>query len=142
MDTAQLLVTILGAGGGGAAILALINGTFKWITGSAGRERQRNTDLVSQRLKAVEERDSAEKERDESDKKRREAYEYASKLRRQLIEHGIEPIPPFELEDPGLVGVPRPIPTEDVTEPPASDDPPKRKKSGSDLPTHPTSPYS
>ena len=140
MDPAQLIVTILGAGGGGAAILALINGTFKWITGAAGRERQRNTDLVAQRLKAVEERDAAEQERDESDKKRREAYEYASQLRRQLIEHGIEPIPPSTLQDPD--GMPGAI---QVKNPPQIDTPSLDQiVSKPDKPTRPdpSSPYS
>jgi hypothetical protein len=59
MDSAQLLVTVLGAGGGGAALLALINGFWKWANGSAGRERDKNTDLVSQRKNAIRERDQA-----------------------------------------------------------------------------------
>lgn len=137
MDVAQLLVTILGAGGGGAALLALINGTFKWLTGAAGRERNKNTDLVAQRLKAIEERDAAEAERDASDKKRREAYEYASKLRRQLIEHGIEPIPAWNIEDaeaPGAMSMPK----VEAKEQPALFEAPKKAP----LPTHPSSPYS
>lgn len=93
MDTAQLLVTVLGAGGGGAALLALINGLLKWLSGAATRERNRNSDLISQRRKAIEEREEAEKARDEADEKRREADEYAAKLRRQLIEAGLEPEP-------------------------------------------------
>lgn len=93
MDTAQLLVTLLGAGGGGAALLALINGLIKWLSGSASRERDKNTDILAQRRKAIEEREEADKLRDAADEKRREADEYASKLRRQLIEAGIEPEP-------------------------------------------------
>lgn len=92
MDTAQLLVTILGAGGGGAALLALINGLLKWLNGSAGRERDKNTDLIAQRRKAIEEREAAERARDEADGDRRAAYEYASQLRRQLIEAGLVPV--------------------------------------------------
>lgn len=91
MDTAQVLVTVLGAGGGGAALLALINGLMKWLSGSARREREKNTDLVTQRMEAIEERDRAFKERDEADVRRRVAYEYASSLRRQLIESGVTP---------------------------------------------------
>lgn len=91
MDTAQLLVTIIGAGGGGAVLLALINGLIKWISGASARERNRNTDLISQRSKAIEERDTAERERDDADLRRRIAYEYASTLRRQLIENGLTP---------------------------------------------------
>jgi hypothetical protein len=92
VDTAQLLVTILGAGGGGAAVLALIKGLLNWLNGSAGRERDKNTDLITQRRKAIEERVSAENARDEADSDRRAAYEYASELRRQLIEAGLEPV--------------------------------------------------
>lgn len=91
MDATQLLVTILGAGGGGAAILALVNGLIKWLSGSATRERDRNTDLISQRRRAVQERELAQKERDEADKLRRNSEEYCSMLRRQLIEAGIDP---------------------------------------------------
>lgn len=93
MDTSQMLVTVLGAGGGGAALLALINGLIKWLSGSSARERQRNTDIMAQRRKAIEERDLADDERDTSDKRRRIADEYSSSLRRQLLENGIEPLP-------------------------------------------------
>jgi len=93
VDTASLLVTILGAGGGGAALLALIKGAINWLSGASGRERDKNTNLISQRRTAIVDRDAAEKERDDADKKRRTAYEYASGLRRQLIENGIEPKP-------------------------------------------------
>lgn len=91
MDAAQVLVTMLGAGGGGAVLLALINGLMKWISGASGRERDKNTDLISQRHSAIEDRDQAEKDRDEADRKRRLTDEYASALRRQLIENGITP---------------------------------------------------
>lgn len=140
MDTAQLVVTILGAGGGGAAILALINGTFKWLTGAAGRERQRNTDLVAQRLKAVEERETAENERDSSDVKRRDAYEYASQLRRQLIEHGIEPIPPITLEDP--YGFPGAIKMKKLDDSDSNKSKSVGKTDNPAVSTNPASPYS
>ena len=91
MDTATLLVTVLGAGGGGAVVLALINGVIKWLTGSSAREREKNTDIIAQRRTAIEERDQAEKERDAADAKRRSSDEYASTLRRQLLELGIQP---------------------------------------------------
>lgn len=89
MDTAQLLVALLGAGGGGAVLLALVNGLIKWLSGASARERDRNTNLESQRKKAIEEREAAENEREQADLRRRQAYEYASTLRRQLIENGI-----------------------------------------------------
>jgi hypothetical protein len=113
MDSAQLLVTVLGAGGGGAALLALINGFWKWANGSAGRERDKNTDLVSQRKNAIRERDQANDERDESDRQKRSAFEYAARLRRQLIEAGLEPIPmPINLEATPSKAIGGPAPTD------------------------------
>lgn len=91
MDAAQLVVTILSSAGGSAVVVTLINGTIKWLSGASGRERQRNTDLATQRTRAIEERDAAEKERDEADLKRREAEEYAARLRVQLFTTGITP---------------------------------------------------
>lgn len=91
MDGAQVLVSIMAYGGGGAALTALITGLVKWLSGSASRERVRNADIERQRLIAIEERRHAEQDRDESDRKRRLAYEYASKLRSQLLENGIQP---------------------------------------------------
>lgn len=91
MDTAQLIVAILSAAGGGAALLALINGFIKWLNGSANRERLRNTGLIEQRMRAIEERDQALDERDDAERKKREAYEHASRLTRQLLELGVSP---------------------------------------------------
>jgi hypothetical protein len=104
MDTAQVIVTLLGGGGGAAVVIALINGILKQLSGSAGRERERNTSLSEQRVKAIEERDKAYKDRDDAvaeataDRdleatKRRKTEEYASVLRRQLNEAGIVPEP-------------------------------------------------
>lgn len=93
METSQVLVTVLGAGGGGAALLALINGLIKWLSGSSARERSKNTDLVSQRRNAIEEREEAFRDRDVSDTNRRITEEYASSLRRMLLENGITPDP-------------------------------------------------
>lgn len=91
MDDAPLLVTILGAGGGGAVLLALVNGLIKWISGATHRERIRNTNIVEQRAKAIIARDEAEDERDQEARLRREAEEHVSILRRQLIENGFDP---------------------------------------------------
>ena len=102
-ETAKLVFTCLGAGFGGAALLALINGLIKWLSGAAGRERIRNTTLAEQRVQAIAERDKAvadrdekvdkaEKERDDADKLRREAEEHVAKLQRQVILMGGEPV--------------------------------------------------
>lgn len=87
----QLLAAILGAGGGGAVLLALVNGIIKWLSGASHREREKNTDLFSQRRKAIEERDEANDRADEEANRRREAEERVAILQRQLILAGIEP---------------------------------------------------
>lgn len=100
MDRAQMLVTVIGAGGGGAVLLALVNGFIKWLSGASGRERARNTDLLSQKTHAVEERIKAEQERDEADDLRRIAIEYAHSLRWLMKERGHEPPPlPYRLQN-------------------------------------------
>lgn len=91
MEKAQLLVTVLGAGGGGAVLLALVNGLIKWLSGASARERDKNTNLITQRRNAIEDRDAALKDRDEADDDRRKTEEYNSVLRRQLLENGITP---------------------------------------------------
>lgn len=91
MDTAQFVATIMGAGGGGAVLLVLVNGLIKWLSGAAGRERQNNTSLEKQRRDAVRDRELADTRADISDKHKRDAYEYASVLRRLLREAGVEP---------------------------------------------------
>lgn len=91
MDSAQLVATIMGAGGGGAVVLLLVKGVLNWLNGSAGRERSRNTSLEAQRVKAIEDRDAANRETDSANVKFFQLRDYASQLRRQLIESGITP---------------------------------------------------
>ena len=91
-ETAKLLFTALGAGSGGAALLALINGIFKWLSGAARREQIRNTSIAEQRNKAVKEKDDAEAELETEILKRREAEEHVAKLQRQVILLGAEPV--------------------------------------------------
>jgi hypothetical protein len=92
VDKAQLLATIVGAGGGGAALLALVNGLIKWLSGASAREREKNTDLISQRRKAIEERDEAYDKLEGETTRRRDAEEHVSILKRQLLLAGLEPI--------------------------------------------------
>lgn len=82
---------LLGAGGGGVALSALIKGLIGWLSGASGRERDRNSNLITQRRTAIEEMNVAVKEREEADDKRRNSDEYVSILRRQLIESGQQP---------------------------------------------------
>jgi len=86
------LATVLGAGGGGAVLLALVNGILKWLSGASHREREKNTDLNAQRHKAIEERDEAERERDDETRRRREAEEHVAILQRQLLLAGHWPL--------------------------------------------------
>jgi hypothetical protein len=92
VDTAQTIVAILGAGGGGVVLSALVNGFFKQLSGAAGREQAKNTDLSSQRNEAIVSKNAAEKERDAADKQRRQVEEYNSLLIRQIIELGETPL--------------------------------------------------
>lgn len=85
MDDAQLLVTILGAGGGGAALLELIKGLFRYLHARGDREKLRESDAQKNAREANAARETA-------DKKRRRAEEYVSVLRRQLLDNGIDPI--------------------------------------------------
>lgn len=91
-ETAKLLFTALGAGSGGAALLALINGIFKMLSGTAQRERIRNTSLSQQRKDAIKERDDAADDLEKEIVRRREAEEHVAKLQRQIILMGGEPV--------------------------------------------------
>lgn len=91
MEPAEFLVTIIGAGGGGAILLSLIRGLSSWLSGGAGRERVRNASFAEQRNNAVIARGEMAEERDAEATKRRKTEEYASLLRRQLIENGLTP---------------------------------------------------
>lgn len=84
--TARALVILLTALGIPALLASLGRSLWKWWTGRAGRERAKNNDLVARlhRSQESEERQAIQT---------RKALEYASRLRRQLIENGFEPVP-------------------------------------------------
>ena len=89
MDTTQVVVALLGSAGGGAFLVALVNGAVKYFNGTAGRERVRNITLKEQRNEAWAD---AERERERADREahnRRITEEYASQLRRDCTEHGM-----------------------------------------------------
>lgn len=97
MDNATLIATLVGAGGLGAALLELVRGFSRWSNGTAAREKSRNADLVTQRNDAWEERDRqsdrADKLQQRADteaRNRNRAQDYAARLRRMLIEAGVE----------------------------------------------------
>lgn len=84
MDTAQVIVGVLGALGAGGLIAQLVRFAMKRADGSAAREASRNTSLESQRSKAVHDRDQA-------DAKARIMSDYAARERRKVIELGGTP---------------------------------------------------
>lgn len=97
MDSAQI-VMLVGAGGGGAVLLALVKGIIDWLSGSASRERDRDSGLAAQRTLAVERAERAEsradrafEKRDEEANKRREAEEHVAILQYQLRALGAVP---------------------------------------------------
>jgi hypothetical protein len=93
IDLVPLLVAVLGALGGGAGIKAVIDGLLKVRSGMSARENSRKIDIVQQRDAAIQREERAWKLVDEQAARRREAQEYAARLRRRLIDNGIEPEP-------------------------------------------------
>lgn len=91
-ETARMVITIVGAGGGTAFVTALIKGWGNWRSGAAHREQLQNTSLAAQTTQAVADRKQSDKERDEADDRRREAEEHVAILQRQLILEGIKPL--------------------------------------------------
>lgn len=89
--TLQALGTVIAACGGGAVLLAVVNGLFKLASGFTHRERVRNTNLELQRVQAIEERDkqvkAAQDDRDKQVDEAKAERETADRLRRQAEEH-------------------------------------------------------
>lgn len=103
---AQAIALLITAIGGSTALTVIINGIAKMASGASHRERVRNTTIVSQRTKAIEERALAEKKRDDAEaeldtetRKRREAEEHIAILQRQLILLGAEPYKRIEIKE-------------------------------------------
>lgn len=95
MDTAQVLGLITAAVGAGGFLTVAISGITKWSSGAAGRERVRNTSMKEQRDEAIRARQLSDAGRDSEARKRRVTEEYASQLRRDLTELGVEVLPPW-----------------------------------------------
>lgn len=91
MDPTQAVVAILSVTGAGAILGAIVQAVIKQVSGRAGREREHNTTVESQRMKAIEERDAA----DRNDRKGRDEV---SRLRGLLLENGIDPGPAIVYE--------------------------------------------
>lgn len=93
IDLVPLITGLLVAIGGGAGIGKAIESIFKLRAGMSARENQRKLDIVQQRDAAIAREARAWKLVDSEAEKRRQAQEYASRLRRQIIEAGGEPDP-------------------------------------------------
>lgn len=107
MDTAQIVITVLGAGTGGAILTSLVNGLMKWMSGSAGRERIRNADMQVQRNEAWADAERERARADRADRNQRRVLTYAARLERMLTTAeciNIEDIPHF----PTMEGDPPP----------------------------------
>ena len=91
MDTAQTLVTVFSSTAVMGVLTIIVQALIKYANGSAGREKARNTDIRTQLANAVLEAEKARDDRDDADTRRRKTAEYASALRRQLIENGHTP---------------------------------------------------
>ena len=99
MDAAQIITLIVGTGGLGAFLASLSREVKLWRSGAHMREKERNATALGQRDIAYEIRDQALAERDHEASYRRIIQEYASGLRRRLIEAGVHP-PPWPSRDP------------------------------------------
>lgn len=91
IDLVPLITGLLVAIGGGAGIGKAIESILKLRSGMSARENQRKLDIVQQRDAAIARETRAWKLVDSEAEKRRQAQEYASRLRRQIIEAGGEP---------------------------------------------------
>jgi hypothetical protein len=86
------LLVALGGGAGVALMLREFVAVFATIrSGVSAKEGKRKTDIVQQRDEALERARLADGRADDEATKRRAYQEYASRLRRQLIENGLTP---------------------------------------------------
>lgn len=86
-----VLVAVLGAGGLGVFVREIFAGLAKMRSGVSARENDRRTDLV-RRAERAERGERVATERAERETRNRwRIEEYAQRLRRLLIQHGIEP---------------------------------------------------
>lgn len=87
------LVGVIVAMGGGAGLLKFVEGVIKIRSGMSAKESTRKVDIVTQRDLAIKRELEAWSRVDAEAEKRRVVQEYASRLRRRLLEAGIEPDP-------------------------------------------------
>lgn len=103
-NATQLVAAVLGSAAVTSVLGVLANGLVKYFNGTAGRERTRNTGLKEQRedalrreRQAIANGDRSEARADREAHNRRLTEEYASGLRRDLIERGVpeDALPPW-----------------------------------------------
>ena len=91
LDLVPLIVALIGVGGLGAFFREIVTGVAKVLGGMSARESKRKVDIVEQRDVAVAREQKAWRLVDDEAAKRRKALEYSARLRRLLIQNGIEP---------------------------------------------------
>lgn len=102
MDAATI-ATIIGAGGLGVLIPQIFSGIRGLLDGRHQREKTEAVDALAQRDAAVRERNAADRAAATEARDRRRVEEYASHLRRLLIERcGLDPehLPPWPTRTP------------------------------------------
>lgn len=98
MDWVPIVAAVIGAGGVGAMFREILASIGKLLSGMSARESHRKIDIVQQRDAAIAREAKAWSLVDAEAAKRRTAQEYGARLRRQLIENGINPEPEPVLE--------------------------------------------
>lgn len=104
----NLWLYLIGSGGGLALVTLAVKTAMDLVKGRAAGVETRNADMKLQRDTAWKERNAERRERmkEESrgnarERNVRRVLDYASRIRRQLTDNGLEPaIPEPELEDP------------------------------------------
>lgn len=98
INIVALVVAVVGAGGIGVAIREIVGVVTLARNGMSGKEDKRRNDIVAQRDLAIQQAKEAKKEADAADARadreadsRRRYQEAHARLRRRLIEQGIEP---------------------------------------------------
>lgn len=104
----NLWLYLIGSGGGLALVTLIVKTAMDLVRGRAAGVETRNADMKTQRDTAWKERNAERRERlkeevrgNARERNVRRVLDYASRLRRQLTDHGLEPrVPEPELEDP------------------------------------------
>ena len=92
MDSvAQITAIVAAVVSGLTAVGLLIKSIASYASGKTSRERQRNSDLLTQRMNSDERAEEALARADKADAVRRAVQNEADRLRRLLLDNGIDP---------------------------------------------------